>query len=206
MTKAIRENPVSAAILFTFACIAILHGYPCSSVALAQTAVTAPAGPTYHGFDLTPLISGLVVIIGGLLAWLGRKVAAASSASEQLSKAQRAQLQLAGIGLAMVGDLWNELSVEFQLRIADGKIDADDRAAFKRIVEAKLEKYSSAEQMKGIAEALGLPLPGVIAKIVEYIIDRLTKAHDPRIAEVSAKAYPIDADDAELERLRQAGG
>jgi hypothetical protein len=157
--------------------------------ALAQT--SAPAGPTFKGFDLTPLIAGAITIVGALFAWLARKIAAAQTASAEKSRAELAALQLGAIGLAMVGDLWTELSAEFQRRVADGKIDAEDREAFRRLVAAKIEKYTSAEQLKVIAEALGLPLPGIIAKVAEYVIDRLTKAHDGAIVEVSAKAYPV---------------
>lgn len=159
-------------------------------VALAQATGT---GPSYRGFDLGPIIAGLVTVIGALLAWVGRKIAKAQEASAEQSRAETAALRLAAIGLAMVGDLWHELSREFQLRIADGKIDADDREAFRQMVAAKIEQYTSADELKKIAEALGLPLPGIIARVAEYVIDRLTKAHDPSTPEVSAKAYPVDA-------------
>ena len=159
--------------------------------ALAQAA-TGDSGPTFHGFDLTPIISGLVVVVGALFTWLARKVAASQDASAEKSRAETAGLRLAAIGLAMVGDLWNELSREFQLRIADGKIDADDREAFRTLIASRIETYTSAEELKKIAEALGLPLPGIIARVAEYVIDRLTKAHDPLTPEVSAKAYPVD--------------
>jgi hypothetical protein len=158
--------------------------------ALAQEAT----GPTFKGFDLTPVIAGLVAVIGALLTWVSRKVASSQAASADKSRAETAAIRLAAIGLAMVGDLWDEMSREFQLRIADGEIDADDREAFRHLVSAKIEQYTSADELKKIAEALGLPLPGIIARVAEYAIDRLTKAHDPSTPEVSAKAYPVAAD------------
>jgi hypothetical protein len=174
-------------------------------LALAQAA-TPSTGPTFRGYDLTPLIGAAVTILTGLFAWLAKKIAAAQSASAEASRAQTAQLQLAAIGLAMVGDLWNELSREFQLRIADGKIDADDRQAFRDLIQSRIEKYTSADELRKIAEALGLPLPGIIAKVAEYVIDRLTKAHDPSTPDVSAKAYPVDEPAAAFDVGSASGG
>lgn len=171
----------------------------------AQTLAQESTGFTFKGFDLTPLIAGLVAVVGGLLAWVGRRISSAQQASAELSRAETAGLRLAAIGLAMVGDLWDEMSREFQVRIADGKIDADDREAFRRLVAGKIETYTSADELKKIAEALGLPLPGIIARVAEYVIDRLTKAHDPVVLEVSDLAYPVKAPDG-YDRSMDAGG
>jgi hypothetical protein len=156
-------------------------------LALAQA-----TGPTYKGFDLTPLIAGVITLLGGLLAWVSRKVAAAQTASAEKSRGELALLRVAAIAMAMAGDLWNELAREFQVRVADGSIGPGDREAFRQIVAAKIEEYTSADELAKLAAALGLPLPGLIAKVAEFIIDRVTKAHDVTIQDVSAKAFPVD--------------
>lgn len=190
-------------VLASLAVVAILHGYPCSSVALAQTAVSQQAPVTFKGWDITPLVGIAITVITAALGLVAKKIAAWSASSTALTNTQRAQIKLAEIGFSMVGDLWTQFSREFQLRIADGKIDAEDREEFKRLVSENIEKYTSKEELAKIADALGLPLPGIIARVVEYVIDRLTKAHDPSTPEVSAKAYPVD-EDPELAALREA--
>ena len=164
-------------------------------LALPFTVLAQEAAPaiTFRGFDLSPLIGLLITIVTGLFAWLARRIAAAQAASAQQSAAQTALLKLSALALTMAGELWSEFSAEFQRRIADGQIDAADREAFRQLVAAKIEKYTSAEELRKIAEALGLPLPGIIAKVTEFVIDRLAKAHDPVIQDVSAKAFPVGA-------------
>lgn len=181
---------------FTFVELLLVAALVTVAVPLVVLAQTTATGPTIRGFDLTPIIAGAIAVIGAVFAWLSRRIADSQAAAAERSRAETAALRLGAIGLAMVGDLWNELSREFQLRIADGKIDADDREAFRQLVAGKIEKYTSADELKTIAEALGLPLPGIIARVAEYVIDRLTRAHDPSITDVSAKAYPVDAEPA----------
>lgn len=181
---------------FMFVGLLLVAAFVAVAVPLVVLAQTTATGPTIRGFDLTPIIAGLIAVIGAVFAWLSRRIAVSQEAAAERSRAETAGLRLAAIGLAMVGDLWNELSREFQLRIADGKIDADDREAFRQLVASKIETYTSAEELKKIAEALGLPLPGIIARVAEYVIDRLTRAHDPSITDVSAKAYPVDGEPA----------
>ncbi len=145
---------------------------------------------TFKGLDLTPLlqvlISTVVPIVAGLLLRAQNKIAAANAQDA-------AWKRLAGIGLAIAGDLWHSLSTEFQTMIADGKIDEAERAAIKKMVEQKLEQYTSRGEIEKIAVALGLPLPAVIAWVAEYLIDRLTKAHDPMTPDVAEGAYPVRA-------------
>jgi hypothetical protein len=159
------------------------------AVALAQPVEVQPV--VIKGWDITPFIGAFLFAMTALLTYLAKKIGAAQDAVKAESGAKAAAVRLGAIGFAMIGDLWDSLSREFQTRIADGVIDANDRAAFGKIVESKIEKYTSADELKKIAEALSLPLPGIIAKIVEYAIDRLTRAHDPEMTDVSAKAYPV---------------
>lgn len=176
---------------FILTALAVLVVFPV--IALAQTLAQESTGFTFRGFDLTPILSGLVLVIGAAFAWVSKKIAAANTATAANAGASTALLKLGNIGFSMAGDLWSQFSVEFQKRIADGKIDADDREYFRLMVKQNIEKYTSAEELKKIADALGLPLPGIIARVAEYIIDRLTKAHDPVIEEVSDLAYPVKA-------------
>jgi hypothetical protein len=157
---------------------------------LAQE-VAGDAGPTWKGIPILPVLSVLATIITGLLGLVGRRISAANAAAERASKAQAAMVRLAAIGFALVGKLWGRLSREFQLRFADGKIDDADRAAFRDIVEEELEAFTSREELQKIAEAAGLPLPGIVAWVAEYAIDRLTKAHDPRASDVSAGTFAV---------------
>lgn len=156
---------------------------------LAQT--EADPGPSYRGVPLSPLFAVLATVVTALLGWLGRKLASANEAAKEASKAQLALTRLGAIAFAMVGDLWTDFSREFQVRIADGKIDADDRLAFRALVDAKVEKYTSREELGKLAAALNLPMPGVIAWLAEWAIDRLTAAHDPDVPAVSSGAYPV---------------
>jgi hypothetical protein len=139
---------------------------------------------TYKGIDMTQIILAVIAIVGMLLTKAQQKLAD--------SKAQEsAYARLGVIGLAMLADLWDELSREFQLAIADGNITADERAVLRKVIEAKIEKYSSRGELQKLAEALKLPIPGIIAWFAEYAIDRLTAAHNPANSRVSEAAYPI---------------
>ena len=156
--------------------------------ALAQEAGTGAI--TYKGFDLTPVITILLTLAASAFSWAKLKIAKANEAAAQKENAAAAFVRLGAIAFAMAGELWGVLSAEFQTRIADGKIDADDRAAFKSIIEQKIEKFTSKAELEKLAKAANLPLPGVIAWVAEYVIDRITKAHDASNSSVSAKAFP----------------
>lgn len=147
-------------------------------------------GPTWKGIPLLPLITTLATIITGLFTWLGRKIGAANDAAKNKANAEAAFIRLGAVAFAMAGDLWTILSNEFQVRIADGTFDKADRDAFKEIINRQIEKYTSREELEKLAAATGLPLPGVIAWIAEWVIDRLTKANDPDIMEVPSMYAP----------------
>lgn len=158
-------------------------------VTLAQDS-TMP-GPTWNGIPLLTLFGLLATVITGLLTYLSKKIGAANEAAAAQSSASAAMIRLGAIGFAMVGDLWTTFSAEFQKRIADGQIDADDRAAFRALITTKVEQYTSREELEKLAVAARLPLPGIIAWLAEYAIDRLTQAHDTRNTTVSAGAFPV---------------
>lgn len=157
--------------------------------ALAQ--ISPPPVATYHGFDLTPLIGALISLVALAIGWLTKRAAAAAAASTATSKAQLAGIKLAAIGAAMLGKAWDTLSPRLQVALADGTISAQERAEIETAVKGLLADFTSEDELKGITEALGLPLPGVVAKIASYLIGQFTAAHDPTIPTASAKAYPV---------------
>ena len=139
---------------------------------------------TFKGIDLTPLLSGLVLVVGYLLQRVTAKMAAAKEQDAAWTK-------LGNLGLAIAGDVWNQMSAEFQAAIADGKITDAERAALKQVAMAQVSKYTTSDELAKIATTLGLPLPTVIGWVGEWLIDRFTKAHDPAVTSVSAAAYPV---------------
>lgn len=139
---------------------------------------------TFKGIDLTPLLSGLVIVVGYLLQRVTAKVAAAQEQNAAWTK-------LANIGLVIAGDVWSAMSAEFQSVIADGKITAEEREALKKVAMAQVEKYTTGDELSKIAATLGLPLPAVIGWVGEWLVDRFTKAHDTNNQTVSAGAYPV---------------
>jgi hypothetical protein len=173
-------------IFLAFALITLV--FP--AMVLAQT----DPGPTWKGVPLIPVITALATVITGIFAYLGRKIGAANDAAAAQRNAAAAMIRLGAIAFALVGKLWDRLSREFQLRFADGVIDAADKLAFRKIVAEELEEFTSKEELEKLAVAAGLPMPGIIAWVAEYAIDRLTKAHNPSISEVSATAYPVRDD------------
>jgi hypothetical protein len=161
--------------------------------AIAQE-VFQDTGPTWKGISILPLISALATIVTGLFAWLGRKIGAANDAAKDKSTVEAAFIRLGAVAFAMAGDLWTKLSTEYQTRIADGSFDAADREAFKTIIGREIERYTSREELVKLAEATKLPLPGVIAWVAEWIIDRLTKANDPDIVAVPSMYAPREVE------------
>jgi hypothetical protein len=139
---------------------------------------------TFQGFDLTPLLSGLIIVIGALLTRVAGKLAAAKEQDAAWAK-------LANVGLAIAGDVWTAMSADLQAAIADGKITSAERDALKRAAMEQVARFTSSDELAKIATALGLPLPTVIGWVGEYLIDRFTKAHDPVVTTVSAGAYPV---------------
>lgn len=139
---------------------------------------------TFKGIDLTPLLTGLVLVVSYLIQRVTSKLADAKTQDAAWTK-------LANLGLAIAGDVWAAMSAEFQLAIADGRITSTERTALKAVAVAQVEKYTSSEELAKIATALNLPLPAVIGWVGEWLVDRFTKAHDPDNQTVSAGAYPV---------------
>lgn len=155
----------------------------------------------WKGIDLTQLIAGIIAIIGALLARAQTKIAEGNAE-------RNAWARLAVIGLAMANDLWESLTITYQQDMVDGKLD---RELYTKILGDKLEKYTSKEELEKIAKAVKLPVPGILAWLAEYIIDRILAAHNPANAGVSAKQYPVTSEgddevDAYLNTLRTSGG
>jgi hypothetical protein len=167
-------------------------------LALLVVALPAPAfaqadgdGFVWNGIPLGPVLALLATIVTGILGYLSRKIAAANDAARNQATVQAAMVRLGAIAFAMAGDLWDELSREFQARVADGTFDADDRAAFKALIQRKIEHYTTKEELEKLAVAARLPMPGILAWVAEWVIDRLSKAHDPNVTEVAAGAFPV---------------
>jgi hypothetical protein len=127
-------------------------------------------------------------LVTALFGWLALALKRKAEAETAASKAQTAMLKLGEIGLAMATDAWQTLAPAVQARVADGEFSVEDRKAIEAIVASLVDKYTSSGELQKIAEALGLPVPGIIAKIAAFIIDRVTAAHDPDILESAAPA------------------
>ena len=151
---------------------------------------------TWNGIDLSGILSIVVTIITGLLGWAATSLKKKADADAAASKAATAVVKLGQIGLAMATDAWQTLAPAIQARLADGSFSADDRKDVEGMVAQLLSKYTSSDELTKITSALGLPLPGIIAQIAAFIIDRVTKAHDPDLltGTASPMAFPV-ADD-----------
>jgi hypothetical protein len=136
---------------------------------------------------LPALGSILVALLGYLTTWLKRKAEAETNAS----KAQTALLKLGNIAVAMAGRAWDALGPIVQQSLADGKMTAEERSQIEAKVEALLKDFASADDLADIASALGLPLPGLIAKIAAMIIEKFAFAHDPANITQSKLAFPV---------------
>lgn len=141
--------------------------------------------------DLSGLIGVLVSIVTALLGWLAVKVKGAAQASTDKSKTEQAGLKVAALVTAMAGKAWDTLAPKLQAALADGTISPEERSAIEAQVKLLVADFTSEDDLKALADALGLPLPGLIAKIASMLIGIFTSAHDPAINTVSAKAYPV---------------
>ena len=161
---------------------------------------------TFKGIDLSPLLTVVMSLVTALFGWLATSLKKKADAETANSKAQTAILKLGEIGLAMVTDAWQTLAPAVQQRLADGNFSAQDRADIEAMVGTLLEKYTSSGEIQKITEALGLPLPGIIAKLAAFIIDRVTKAHDPEIlTSASPAAFPVQGRDLATDPSAQGG-
>lgn len=148
---------------------------------------------TFQGFDLTPLLGALVTILGSLLSWAAVKVGKAADAAKQEKSAQAALLRVAALASTLVGRAWDTLAPQVQAAIADGKVTAEERAALERAIRGLVGQFVTEDELAALAKALGLPLPGLVAKLASMVLDTFTKAHDPDVPTESALAFPVSA-------------
>jgi uncharacterized membrane protein YebE (DUF533 family) len=148
---------------------------------------------TWNGIDLTGILGALASIVTALLGWALVSIRKHQEAQANASKTQIAILKLGEIVTTLAGKAWSRLSPKIQEALAnDGKIDAAERAVIEAIVSELVMEFTDTESLTEIAKALGLPLPGIIARIAAGIIDLVTKAHDPGIAaSMSPAAFPV---------------
>lgn len=146
---------------------------------------------TWNGVDMTSIITALAGIITALLGWAANSIRKRQEADAANTRAQTALLKLGAIAIAMAGRAWDKLSPAIQQAMADGKITAEERGAIEAEVQALLKDFTSSDDLAQIASALGIPLPGLVAKIAAMLIEKFAFAHDPGNVTVSAKAFPV---------------
>lgn len=155
---------------------------------------------------LTLLLTNLMPVLGTLitagLAYLLTIIKARQSAATAQSKAEAATLKLAAIGTALLQKAWTDIGPKVQAALADGKLDDAERAAIEASVQALLKDVTDDATLAEIAGALGLPLPGIIAKLAATLIDVWTKSHDPAVTTNSKLAFPV----AKVDYGPDAGG
>jgi len=141
--------------------------------------------------DLGPILGLLATIITGLLGWLATGIKSRQAAQTAQDKATTALLKLAAIAASLLSKGWGQLSPVLQQAFADGSFSDADRAAVEAAVQKLLKDVTDEATLAEIGSALGLPLPGIIAKIAASLIERWTQAHDPVITTVSANTFPV---------------
>jgi hypothetical protein len=164
-----------------------------ASVALGEPA-PAPVA-TFRGFDLTPLIGALLLLVSGVITWVGKRISAAQAASAETSRAEKAALQLAEVATMLADRAWVTLAPTVQTIIADGNVTAEERAqlesVLRRILDDSTQTLVSKETLEGIASALGLPFAGLVARLASSILGIFVKAHTPENREVEAGQFPV---------------
>lgn len=148
---------------------------------------------TYKGIDLTPLITLAISLLSTLLGWAGLKVGRAADAAKAEKTAQAALLRIGVLATTILGRAWDTLAPQVQAAIADGKVTAEERAALERAVRSLVGQFVGEDELEQLARAIGLPLPGLIAKLASMVLDQFTKAHDPDVPTESALAFPVAA-------------
>ena len=150
---------------------------------------------TWNGIDLSGILGAVASIVTALLGWVLVSIRRKQEASAAQTKAETALLRLAEVIVTLAGKAWGELSPRVQAALAnDGKIDAAERAEIEIIVAKLVTEFTDSKVLGDIASALGLPMPGLIARIAAGIIDMVTKAHDPGITNSMAPAaFPVGA-------------
>jgi uncharacterized membrane protein YebE (DUF533 family) len=136
---------------------------------------------------LPALGSILTALLGFVAVWLKRK----AEAQVNQSKAEKALIQLGVIATGMAGRAWDALSPSIQAAFADGKMTAEERKQIEAKVQELLKDFASADDLANIASALGLPLPGLVAKIAAMLIEKFAFAHDPATPQGSNLAFPV---------------
>ena len=143
------------------------------------------------GMDWTPILGVLATLIGGLLTWLANSIKKKNEAATAQSNAETALLKLAAIATGMAGRAWASLSPVIQASMADGKLEASERAVIEAKVQELLKDFASADDLALIASALGIPLPGLVAKIAAMLIEKFAFAHDATTPQQSRLAFPV---------------
>jgi hypothetical protein len=111
----------------------------------------------------------------------------------------------------MAGRAWDRLSPQIQVALSDGTISPAERLEIEATVKALVAEFTSSDDLAALASALGLPLPGLIAKIASMLIGMFTSAHDVTNTATSSLQYPLKVDaqtaeEAELDKLRAGQG
>lgn len=151
---------------------------------------------TYKGFDLTPLLGGLITILSSVLAWVALKVKGAAESAKEQNNAQAALLRVGVIATTLLGKAWDKLGPQIQAAIADGKVTDEERAALEAAAKDLALGLVGEDELSALASALGLPLPGLIAKLASMMLDTFTKAHDASTPAVSKLAFPVSTEPA----------
>lgn len=146
---------------------------------------------TWNGIDLSSILAGLASLVTILIGWAVSSLRKKADADTVKSKAETALLKIAAIAASMAQRAWTTLSPKVQLALADGKMSVEERAEIEAAVQVLLKDFTSDDDLKALAEALGLPLPGVIAKITSLIISSFAFAHDPTNPTQSRLAFPV---------------
>lgn len=146
---------------------------------------------TFKGIDLSPVMTALMTIVTALIGWVAVYIKRRQEAATAESKATQAWLKLAEVVTLIAGRGWERIGPEVQAALADGKIDAAERAKIEEVAKKLLDEVTDTGTLELLAKAVGLPVPGIIAWIASKLIDLWTQAHDPDILTVSTKAYPV---------------
>jgi hypothetical protein len=151
-------------------------------------------GTIISSIDWSPILGLLVTLVGGLLTYLANSIKNRNAAATAQSKAEAAALKLAAIGASLLQKAWNDLGPKIQAALVDGSMTADERASIEDSVKAMLKDVTDEATLKEIGDALGLPLPGIIAKIAASLIATWTQAHDPLVTSQSKLTYPVSTE------------
>lgn len=159
---------------------------------LLAPVVAFAADGSVLGIDMSTLISTLGSVVLALLGWLANSIRKKSEADSKKTRAETALLKLAAIATGMAVRAWNALSPVAQAAFAnDGKWDDVERKQFEDKVQEILKDFASADDLKEICEALGIPLAGIVSKIAAMLIEKFAFAHDPEILSQSPLAFRV---------------